>query len=522
MNTEERIRQHLEATTASLQAPDRLEEVMTEGRRRKIRSRTASVLAAAAVVAGVVTVAGALMPPSTPGGVLDSVPTSTPTTGPTSVASTIPPADVPALGVVVADPDGVRVIDRDGDTEAELVSADPYGEIAAAYPDGSGGLVYQHATTPLPWEQGTVLHLPAGTARPVPLVAPAAGGNLVSVGTGHTERGWLFYYIEEDFDGGAAEATVRAVGFDDGETYDVTALRPGVDVSAGGSVVALVDRSDMGCVRVSFVDVFAGELDSPLADDCHPIDTGVAMGGDGADGNTVGFLAGGVLELRSLETGEILGANEIPDAYMVTYGSGGWAVRTPEETVLITTELINLPAVEAGSVVPYNVPFQLHPDATLSPAPETTDLLCAPEPGQLAEQDLPPEVADTRARLFAAAAACDYDALAEMARTDGTTLTFGASGDPVEQWVGEGRSEGEPLAILAGLLNTRPDFDDQAGLWAWPAAHIDPADQSSWEELRAVLGQETVDLLREYPDGYLGHRVGIAADGTWLFFVGGD
>lgn len=524
MNTEERIRRHLEASTGSLQAPDRLEEVMAEGRRRKIRSRTTGVLAVAAIVAGVVAVAGALLPADTPGGVLDSTPTSVPpTTAPSTVESTLPPTDVPARGVLIAGPEGVRVVEASGDVSIELGSPGPYAEVAVAYPDGAGGLVFQHATTPLPWAQRTILHLPAGTATPTPLVAPSESGNIVAIGTGSTDQGRLFYYLAEDVSVAGSQPALMAIDLADGTEMELGALPPGADVSAGGSVVAMVDRSDMGCVRVTFVDAFAGERASPLTDDCHPIDTGVAMGADGA---TVAFLAGGAFEVKSLATGDVLSRQEIPDAYMVTAGPGGWAVRTPEETRLIGTDSArSLPAVEVGSVVPYNLPFELHPEATLGPEPSQAELPCASTDLDLPEQDLPAEVADTHARVFTSATTCDYETLAELAKADQTNLSFGGSEDPIELWVAAGRAgdeASEPLAILAGLLTTRPAYDEDAGYWVWPAAFLDPTDDESWAELPAVLGQETVDLLREYPDGYLGYRVGIAADGTWMFYVGGD
>ncbi|MGH8911264.1 MAG: hypothetical protein ACRDVD_02035, partial [Acidimicrobiia bacterium] len=61
----------------------------------------------------------------------------------------------------------------------------------------------------------------------------------------------------------------------------------------------------------------------------------------------------------------------------------------------------------------------------------------------------------------------------------------------------------------------------ETGTWAWPAAHVDASNEASWAELEAILGDETIELLRQ-SDGYLGYRLGITADGTWQFAVGGD
>ena len=51
--------------------------------------------------------------------------------------------------------------------------------------------------------------------------------------------------------------------------------------------------------------------------------------------------------------------------------------------------------------------------------------------------------------------------------------------------------------------------------------------QASMEMFRAMLGQglvteEDAKTMRDGGSGYMGYRIGIAEDGTWMFAVAGD
>lgn len=518
MNTEERIRHHLEQTTAPLRAPDRLDRVMAEGRRRKMRNRAAGVLGAAALLAAAVGVLGALQP-ATPQVADTSSPTSLPPDQVTSVPATTVPVVDSALGVVVAGPEGIEVLDANGSSQLHLTSPDPYGEIAVAYPDGRGGLVYQHATTPLPWEPQSILWLRAGSESPSVLTAAPEGGSLVIVGTAHTEEGPVLYYLQQSPGEADPEVRLLATNLDRGTTTEVTSLG-GRDVTAGGNIAALMDRSDLSCTQVTFVDISGSEVESPLSDECLNVATGVAVS---ANGNTAAFLNGGQLVVRVIATGEVVLEREIPGAYMVTGGQGGWAVRTEEETVLIGSDgsLSSLPPVQVGTVVPFAVPFELSESARLGPETEETGLPCTPTSGDLVDQDLPAPVAETRQQLFELASACDYEGLAAIVEAHGANFTFGDNSDPVEHWVREGRSGEEPLSLLARLLQTEPAYEAESGRWVWPAVFLDPSNEAAWEQVGEFYDPELAELMRDAGE-YLGHRVGIGDDGQWMFYVAGD
>lgn len=521
MNTEERIETHLKATTANLVAEDRLEEVMAEGRRRQIRARTATVLGVAAVLAAFVGLTSVFsrLPgdgpvANDPTGVTTPPDTTIPeTTG--SPTTTTQSSSVEPSGVIVAGPEGLTVVDRAGNTVVELTQPGPYRNVAWAAPDLRGGIVFQHETTPMPWEQGTVLRLEAGASDPSVVLSPPPGARIVPVGTGTGESGQpLFYYLADTPTDTGSESRLTAMDLDTAVTEDLGILDPDAEVTVGGPVVATIARGD--CVSVSFTHITEGPVTSPAADECFPIDTGVTVS---ADGQAFAVLTGGELTVRSIRSGETLWRRPIPGAYMATSGEGGWAVRTPEHTRLVTqTGDWTLPPVEVGWVTPFAT-LDVSDDAGLGP--DEAGLPCQPTDVQLPDQDLPAAVAETREQLAALAGSCDYEGLAAIAEADGTRLSFGPDGDPVEYWVSEGRAGDDPLAILAALLTTTP-AEDPAGYWAWPAIHADPSHTASWAELEPILGAEMVEVLRQAGEGYLGWRVGIAPDGSWGYFVAGD
>ena len=71
------------------------------------------------------------------------------------------------------------------------------------------------------------------------------------------------------------------------------------------------------------------------------------------------------------------------------------------------------------------------------------------------------------------------------------------------------------LAAIAG-----ENEDD--GAFVWPRVHVEPEDDSAWEELLAVYPPEAIEEWRGGGSGYLGYRTSIGEDGTWRYFIAGD
>ena len=114
---------------------------------------------------------------------------------------------------------------------------------------------------------------------------------------------------------------------------------------------------------------------------------------------------------------------------------------------------------------------------------------------------MPSAVAATANAILAAARSEDFPQLGALAATPEFTYSFGdGGGDPAEFW----RSTPGSTSTLIDILSRPPAHDTPTGpgTWVWPGAWV-------------FAGEEE--------DAAYGPRLGIADDGTWLWFVlGGD
>jgi hypothetical protein len=149
----------------------------------------------------------------------------------------------------------------------------------------------------------------------------------------------------------------------------------------------------------------------------------------------------------------------------------------------------------------------------------------ASEPVQVGpREEIPEAVVDTRQAILDAAQARDWGALRGLIPGRGFTFSFGGERDPIRYWR-ELESEGHvPLLgdILPAVLGSEPGRS--RGVYIWPAqAAEEPSewDQRDLEALRQIHADEDIRSFQEL-GLYLGWRVGIDRDGTWVFFVAGD
>jgi hypothetical protein len=141
-----------------------------------------------------------------------------------------------------------------------------------------------------------------------------------------------------------------------------------------------------------------------------------------------------------------------------------------------------------------------------------------------AEPYLPPEVAEKRDAIVAAAKSFDYDRLETLLDPKNFSYSFGESGDPVGYWR---RLEEEGHVPILGdylpLVFSAP-YARKQDTFVWPSAHAKkPADWTD-EDRQWLTNLYTEQEIRQFEraGSYLGYRAGIRADGTWLFFVAGD
>jgi hypothetical protein len=138
---------------------------------------------------------------------------------------------------------------------------------------------------------------------------------------------------------------------------------------------------------------------------------------------------------------------------------------------------------------------------------------------------LPAAIAARRAAIHAAATLCDWVGL-ESLMADGFSHTFGIDEDPIAYWQERELAGERVMFLLAELLN-RPVGTQAAGdvtYYAWPSAFVtewSAVPEADREALRPLYGDDDFAFWAEF-GGYLGYRVGITADGYWVYFIAGD
>lgn len=144
--------------------------------------------------------------------------------------------------------------------------------------------------------------------------------------------------------------------------------------------------------------------------------------------------------------------------------------------------------------------------------------------GELRAGDSPEPVVQLATTLLDASVACDSGSLIAAAEDDTPTLSFGEV--PPAEALALPDVEGRYLALAVLLSATDPsqeNYEGDGSVTVWPAAYSADATDADWQQVveAGLHSQDEVDRMRG-AEGYSGWRVGIAEDGTWLFFVAGD
>jgi hypothetical protein len=143
-----------------------------------------------------------------------------------------------------------------------------------------------------------------------------------------------------------------------------------------------------------------------------------------------------------------------------------------------------------------------------------------------ANDGLPFAVAKKRYDIFMAAVRHDYKALRSLLDSETFSYSFGEEGDPIGYWreqeeVGHVPILGDTLPVV---LHTR--FGLNEGTFVWPSAAAKLPSDWTEEDIEGMreAGYRDRDIraFEEQVGGYAGWRVGIRADGMWLYFISGD
>ncbi|MEX1207714.1 MAG: Gmad2 immunoglobulin-like domain-containing protein [Acidimicrobiia bacterium] len=145
------------------------------------------------------------------------------------------------------------------------------------------------------------------------------------------------------------------------------------------------------------------------------------------------------------------------------------------------------------------------------------------------QEGLPEAVAAKRAAIWDAAVECDWGQLQRLLGSP-FSWTFGGGDDsidaPIHHWQGLEEDGQDPIRFLAELLN-RPFgtiTNQDITYYVWPSAHTKP-----WEDVTAAERESLRPLFddADFADfeafgAYYHYRIGILANGDWVYFIAGD
>ena len=196
---------------------------------------------------------------------------------------------------------------------------------------------------------------------------------------------------------------------------------------------------------------------------------------------------------------------------------------------IATSTSVPSPSSEAATPTPTPT---ASPVATPTPVPAVTTPAadCSTQGADVSGADLdrlPAEARETATFLLDAANRCDEQLLATAAAESDTSLGFGGE-DPHEAF---GLPDGdERYTALVTLLTELPyaaQADDATpATFVWPRVATGDwqDDDTAWQEPvdAGLLSAGEAAAMRDAGNGYLGWRIGIRGDGTWMFLVAGD
>ena len=156
---------------------------------------------------------------------------------------------------------------------------------------------------------------------------------------------------------------------------------------------------------------------------------------------------------------------------------------------------------------------------------ESGNIVEARRTDDLADDGLPLAVAKTRERIYRAAIGRDYETLESLLDPETFNYSLAEEGDPVGYWRRQEQAEVPILGdVLPNLVHTR--FGLHEGIYTWPSATSKlpqdwtEADVKSMREAGYADGD--IRAFEEPIGGYAGWRLGIRADGTWIYFIAGE
>ncbi len=464
------------------------------------------------------------------------------TTSTTVSITTLPPVSTtmagdPGVQLIGAGLRGIHLI-QNGDVVH--LEGDADYAVTAAFDDLAGGIVYQYGPTPEQYPSHSILRIPAGGTTPDVVLSAEPGRAVLLTDVAEVEGRTTLLYLE-GADGAGFEALVVAdlLGGAPRVVASVDPAAPPGDAGvtptsisggslADGSIAVIWHYGDIeaSCSYVEVLDLDGDLRFGPVPATCGETDVmDVELSPDGsrlalADGQeiTVVDTADGA-QLAQWSTG-IASAIDFDGATVIATGTDTYTTLSLRGRAATDNPLPEgvTSLVTAGEPVDVAAGTFLGGVRPLSSTCSASGLPSTPEP----QGGLPEAVAATRDAIVAAATGCDVEALANLTG-ESFSWSFDPAGTPGRFWRLNEQSGYGTLGRIVDVLALRYIVEDLDGrrLYVWPSAFSESPTDEDWQDLADVYNEEDIDLFKAY-GGYIGMRVGITEDGTWLFAIEGD
>ncbi len=462
-------------------------------------------------------------------------PSQTTITTPQTTSTT--PAVRLDVSLIVSRLGGVTLVD-DGRTRDLPGDAD-YA-IAVAFDDLSGGLVYQYQTTPEQFPPHSVLRIAAGGSTPEVVLFADPGREIRLLDVEEVDGRTTLLFLEgaegtesdtlliADIAGGAPEPIVHT---DASAAPGAAGVNPTVILGgslSGNSAAVVWGYGDLEtqCSYVEVVNFEGATVFGPIPDLCGERDlTHAALS---ADGSQLAYAGDGAVGIVDVTSGEILGEWQTASGAGLDFdGTTALVTGVGEYSAISLSDPSAAPRPlppNATHVIAGRGPIDIA-DGTFLGGVRTLSANCsAAGMPRIPERQggLPEVVAARRDGIVAAAASCDVDSLTALG---GDTVAFSFGGDPDAGrfWRWSEQEGYGPLARIVDVLALPFVIQDSPGgrIYTWPSAFQEFPTEDDWQALSGVFNEEDIDLFKEY-GAYIGMRVGITEDGTWLFAIEGD
>ena len=141
------------------------------------------------------------------------------------------------------------------------------------------------------------------------------------------------------------------------------------------------------------------------------------------------------------------------------------------------------------------------------------------------QEGLPSRVEKKRQAIARAALTRDYEAFSSLMREEEFKYSFGGGYEGgFIQFLKDADERSGKSTFDTMLALLRLSYGTQLAYYVWPAVFTKSSEE--WTEddlfqLRQIATEEEIEGYRRF-GAYIGYRIGIRDDGTWVYYIAGD